>query len=72
MIPVREKLIKKETYSMDKKEREGFEPSIVLCSKLYRFSRPGLSTTQPSLRKTIFILFLRVEHDHRGGYPHYL
>lgn len=54
-------------FNEQKKEREGFEPSIVLCSKLYRFSRPELSTTQPSLRKTIFILFLRMEHGHISG-----
>lgn len=50
----------------EKKEREGFEPSIVLCSELYRFSRPELSTTRPSLRKTISILFLfsQIEHGH--------
>ena len=42
----------------EQKEREGFEPSIVLCSELYRFSRPELSTTRPSLQKTIFILLL--------------
>ncbi|GMP29884.1 hypothetical protein CsSME_00032883 [Camellia sinensis var. sinensis] len=35
-----------------------FEPSIVLCSELYRFSRPGLSTTQPSLRKIIHFYFI--------------
>jgi hypothetical protein len=54
---------KKTTLFNEKKEREGFEPSIVLCSELYLFSRQGLSTTQPSLRKTIFLLFLRIEHS---------
>ncbi|KAJ6823840.1 photosystem II 44 kDa protein [Iris pallida] len=46
------------------KEREGFEPSIVFCSELYRFSRPELSTTHPSLPGVIFILFLQIEHGH--------
>ncbi|EPS74485.1 hypothetical protein M569_00274, partial [Genlisea aurea] len=48
-----------------KKEREGFEPSIVLCSKLYRFSRPELSTPQPSLRKPISILLVRIADGHK-------
>lgn len=47
---------KETALSNEQKEREGFEPSIVLCSELYRFSRPGLSTTQPSLRKAIFFI----------------
>ncbi|KAF5957069.1 hypothetical protein HYC85_004294 [Camellia sinensis] len=49
---------KETTLFNEQKEREGFEPSIVLCSELYRFSRPGLSTTQPSLRKTIHFYFI--------------
>lgn len=58
---------KKKTLLNDQKEREGFEPSIVLNKEPCRFSRPELSTTQPSLQKnSIFILFLfpRMEHGH--------
>lgn len=60
MILSRIKPIKKTNlFAEQKKEREGFEPSIVLCFELYRFSRPELSTTRPPLRKvkTIYILF---------------
>jgi hypothetical protein len=35
--------------------------SIVLCYELYRFSRPEPSTTRPSLRKRISIIFVLVK-----------